>query len=293
MSGGTPPGPIGCDGARPRIDAGTVARTPMGAPPSLGLDLCPTGTADPSADWHGPGGDPFGHWDGDAPPTPTSDWEVPSAGAIPYAIGQTSLVRIPIPGTNGLAIELRPRGRIPTDGSTSTLFFQDQSGRRHLRLDYGFNPRTGQIDYHWNQRGTHAQFGISDHTPAGPSGAAAHRWAKAFRAGGRVLLVVGVGMDLVSIVQADRPLRRTSEVIGGWAGAWAGCKILGAGGALLGTSATPIGTGLLGLGGCVLGGIGGYFGGSSVAGAIYDWAEDTQFTPLPEVSNPAPTGAGR
>ncbi len=50
--------------------------------------------------------------------------EIPMSGGIPYAIGQASVVRIPIPGTDRLCIELRPRGHVPPGGSTSTLFFQ-------------------------------------------------------------------------------------------------------------------------------------------------------------------------
>ena len=70
---------------------------------------------------------------------------IPISGGIPYAIGQASIVRIPIPNTNGLCIELRPRGYIPRDSSTSTLFFQDKTGKHHLRLDYGYNIKTKTI----------------------------------------------------------------------------------------------------------------------------------------------------
>ncbi len=102
----------------------------------------------------------------------------PMHGGIPYAIGQSSAIRIPIPNQPGLCIELRPRGFVPQGGSTSTLFFQDSSGKRHLRLDYGYNVKTKTIDYHWNQKGVAANFGIVDHSPAGRMAAAAHRAAK-------------------------------------------------------------------------------------------------------------------
>src|SRR5687767_14447980 len=81
---------------------------------------------------------------------PTQTADAPMSGGIPYAIGQPSVVRIPIPGTGGLAIELTARGWTPKGGSTSTLFFQDPTGARQLRLDYGYNDRTKTIDYHWN-----------------------------------------------------------------------------------------------------------------------------------------------
>lgn len=36
----------------------------------------------------------------------------------------------------------------------------------------------------------------------------------------------------------------------------------------------------------IIGGIGGYYGGSVLGGEVYDWAENTFFTPLPEVAGP-------
>jgi hypothetical protein len=215
---------------------------------------------------------------------PTID--IPMSGGIPYAVGQASVVRIPIPGTSGLAIEFSPRGWTPKSGSTSTLFFQDVAGNRHLRLDYGYNVRTKTIDYHWNQKRTFSEFGIPDHTPAGTAGRVAYQAAKYFKYAGRVLVVAGVVIDAISIVQASKPLRRASQVVAGWAAAWAGCKLVGAGGAALATPTTPLGMAAVGVGGCIIGGIGGYYGGSMLAGEVYDWAEGTFFTPLPEAAAP-------
>jgi len=215
---------------------------------------------------------------------PTSG--TPNSGSVPFSVGLSSVVRIPIPGTNNLCIELRPRGHVPAGGSTSTLFFQDPTGKRHLRLDYGYNVKTKAIDYHWNQSGTHADFGIADHTPVGRGGPAVYQAAKYFRYAGRLLLVYGVVVDIASIVQSSRPMRRASEVVAGWAGSWAGCEVVGAGGAALGTLASPLGTAIGGIGGCIIGGIGGYYGGSAVGGDVYDWAETTFFTPLPELKEP-------
>jgi hypothetical protein len=216
----------------------------------------------------------------------TTTLEIPNSGAIPYAIGQASVVRIPMPNTNGLCVELRPRGFVPQGGSTSTLFIQDSAGRRHLRLDYGYNIQTRTIDYHWNQKGVHSVFGIADHTPVGRAGQVAYRAAKYFRYAGRVLIVTGVAIDIVSIVQSSRPILRASQAVAGWATAWAGCKTVGAGGALAGSIASPIGTAAGAVGGCIIGGAGGYFAGSWAAGHVYDWAEGTTFTPLPSVERP-------
>jgi len=214
-----------------------------------------------------------------------SDPFAPPSGSIPYALGMSSIVRIPIPGTNGLFIELRPRGRTPRGGSTSTLFFQDISGRRHLRLDYGYNAVTRTINYHWNQSGTHATFAISDHAPAGRLEASAYHAARHFRRAGRVFAVVGVGADLVSIVVANAPIRRASAVVGAWALAWAGCKTGGAGGAAAGTAMSPIGTAIGGVGGCIIGGYAGYRAGTAMGGVVFDLAQTT-FTRVPEL--PAP-----
>lgn len=96
-------------------------------------------------------------------------WEVdgsdaPLSGAVPVMAGvaNASVARIPIPGTNGtLAIELTH----PTyKGSTSTVFIQDVTGKKHLRLDYGYNTKSKQVDYHWNRKGAAKDFwGIQDH----------------------------------------------------------------------------------------------------------------------------------
>jgi hypothetical protein len=211
----------------------------------------------------------------------------PEFGKIPFALGQASVVRIPVPGTNGLCLELRPRGKVPAGGSTSTIFIQDAAGKRHLRLDYGYNKTTQTVDFHWNQKGTHSNFGITDHKTAGRAGAAAYRAAKYFRYAGRVLLVAGALIDAISIVQANNRLRRSSEVVTGWAAGWIGCKTVGAIGAGAGTAATPgLGSVAGGFLGCVIGGIGGYAAGSSLGGQVYDWAEGTLFVPLQEVNGP-------
>lgn len=101
-----------------------------------------------------------------------------------------------------------------------------------------------------------------------------------------MLIVVGVALDVVSVVKASKPLRRASQVVAAWAGAWAGCKVVGAGGAAVGTPASPIGTAVGAVGGCIIGGYIGYRGGERVGGSVYDWAEDTVFTPLPRVRTP-------
>ncbi len=192
---------------------------------------------------------------------------------------------IPVPGTNGLFIEFAPRNYKGV--STSRLFIQDVTGKRVLRLDYGYNKITGVQDYHWNQKGTFADFGIADHTPVGSSGEALFKAATYFRYAGRVFLVAGIAMDAYSIVVAKKRWRQVARVAAGWAGAEAGCAVVGGWGAGGGTVAEPGGgTAVGGIAGCIVGGVGGYFGASWAAGEVYDLVEETLFEPLSPVAAP-------
>lgn len=211
----------------------------------------------------------------------------PWTGAVPTSMGLASVVRIPLPGSRGLAIEFRPRNF--KGKSTSTVFIQDKAGRRMLRLDYGYNVKSKTVDYHWNQKGTFDTFNIADHTTVGRGGVALYRSAQAFRYAGRVLLVVGVAVDTVSIVQADRPLRRATQVVSAWAAAWAGAEGAGAIGAAIGTIVEPGGgTVVVGVVFAIGGGIAGYWAGEKAGAEIYDWG-NAKFAPLPR----APLGAAR
>lgn len=207
--------------------------------------------------------------------------DAPWVGAIPAGSSLASVIRIPVPGTNNLAIELAPRNY--KGQTTSSIFIQNGKGKRVLRLDYGFNVKTNTVDFHWNQKGTFEDFGIADHTTVGGTGSALYRGAKAFRYAGRFLVVVGAVMDIVSIAQASNPLRRSTQVISAWAAAWIAARGAGALGAELGTAVEPgLGTAA---GGIVFGFVGGAFGywaGNSAGAVIYDWAANTTFTPLME-----------
>ena len=218
------------------------------------------------------------------------DWEPLLSGSIAVGAGLPSVVRIPVPNTGGLHMEFFPRGWVPKDGSTSTFFIQDITGKRHLRIDYGFNKTTGKIDYHWNQAKVFQEFKIPNHGAAGRGGAILYQGAKYYRYAGRALLVVGVALDVYSIVVAKKRLRQVARVATAWAVARLGCRIVGAGGAEVGTLVEPgLGTAVGGVGGCIIGGAVGYFGGSSFGTAAYDYVEETFFEPLPEEQAPADT----
>lgn len=208
-----------------------------------------------------------------------------SSGSSALVVGPSMVVvtRIPVPGSNGLFIELSPRGHVPASGSTSTLFMQDVTGKKHLRLDYGYNKNTGRVDYHWNQKGTFNKFGIHNHTTTGKGGQALYKGAKYFKYGGRALLVVGAAIDIYSIVVAEKKFRQVVKVAAGWGGAAAGCKVVGAAGAAGGTAIEPGGgTAVGGFFGCVIGGIAGYAGASWAAGEVYDWVEEIVYTKIME-----------
>jgi hypothetical protein len=201
---------------------------------------------------------------------------VPLSGEIPFAVGAASYIRIPVPGTKGLCIELGGRGWTPKSGSTSTLFIQDALGKKNLRLDYGYNVKTGTINYHWNQKGTYQIFGIADHTVVGSAGRVAYKSARYFRYAGRVLAVVGMAVDVYSVVVSPPVGRGRGLVARSWArGArgWAPRSPPGLG--------TPIG----GVAGCIAGAFISYEGASRAAGRLYDWADAT-FTRVPETASP-------
>ena len=202
----------------------------------------------------------------------------PISGLTPASLGAASVLRIPVPRTNGLGIELTPRGWTPKGGSTSSLFIQDLTGKRHLRLDFGYNKASGSVEWHWNQKGTNANFGINNHTPVGSFEQALGVSAKYYKYAGRMLLVAGIVIDLYSIVTSSRPLRRSVQVVSGWAAGGAACEAVGAGGAELGTAIAPgLGTAVGGLIGCAIGAFIGYRAAGAATGYLYDWAEGTVF----------------
>ena len=219
--------------------------------------------------------------------------EAPLSGKMPVSLGLGSMIRIPVPGTKGLAIELAPRGWTPKGGSTSSLFFQDVTGKRHLRLDYGFNKNSGMVEWHWNQKGVADVFGITNHTSVGAAEQMLGTAAKYYKYAGRTLLVVGVAVDAYSIVVSSKPLRRTFQVVSAWAAATAGCEAVGAGGAWLGTAVTPgLGTAIGGFVGCAVGGFIGYTTAESATGYLYDWAEGTVFAKIEPTSAPVGYAGG-
>lgn len=173
------------------------------------------------------------------------------SGSVPVSLGIPSAICIQIPGTKGLCEEFSPRGHVPKRGSTSTLFFQYETGKRHLRLGCGgYNVKSKTIDFHWNQQRTFHDFGNRQSF----CGRIIIYKASKYYKYGEDLVIFGVSVDIVSIFVASNPLRRATEVVSGWGLAWAGCKVMGGVGAFVGSAASTIGTAIGGVGECIIGG---------------------------------------
>lgn len=83
---------------------------------------------------------------------------------------------------------------------------------------------------------------------------------------------------------ADRPWRRSVQVVSAWAAAGVGATQLGRLGVAVGTLIEPgVGTVIGGGVGSIIGGFIGYFSAEAAAGYLYDYAEGTVFSPAPEV----------
>mgnify|MGYP002010767231 CR=1 FL=1 len=186
------------------------------------------------------------------------------------------------PGTTE-KFNLSFRDKSGFNGSSSEAFLNkagNGSKWNGLRLDHGPNAKSnGQTNWHWNQKGAKNAFGRADHAVASPMTAKAASALKAVKPAARGAMIVGAGMDAFSIGKEanqsmqtgewDNTINRTAHVAGGWAGAYAGAKGLGALGAGLGSLVAPgIGTMIGGALGGFVGGMAGYMGGSSLA----DWA---------------------
>ena len=198
--------------------------------------------------------------------------EAPAAGSMIAPPGVASLVRIPVPGT---VLPNLPKGLVltvqPPSGhrqSTPSIFIRNpedvRRGKPGLRLDRGSNPATGRIDYPWNvEGGSRARVrvpNITNHMPADRWRAPLQLGARAFRIAGRILVVEGAVVDGVSIAVADRPWRRSLQVVSARA--------------VVGVGAT-------------FGGFIGFLSAEATAGFLYDFAAGPVFAPMPEVPAPA------
>ena len=208
----------------------------------------------------------------------------PVSGRIPFVVGKTSVVRIPVAGTRTLCLELSPRGHVPARGSASTLFVRHAATQLQSRLDFAYNKRTRTIDYHWNQNGTLENFVNGGQREDVTPWFVPHSALKCYRYIGRTLLVGGAIAEAVSIVEASAPLRNASSSVSDWCARWLGHEYAIADRALTGSQ---LGQGLaLAVGealDCIIAAFSGIVTPAELAAQVYDWTENTLFTPLDEV----------
>lgn len=132
--------------------------------------------------------------------------------------------------------------------------------------------------YHSHQKGMANLFGATGaHGNIPATGLPAARGLRYARIGTRVFLIVGVAADAVALGQSidtsiergtPRPaLAQAVRTVGSWGGAWAGAKLLCAGGALA-TVETGPGAVLGCIAGGVVGGFAGYIGADWIADMI-------------------------
>lgn len=150
------------------------------------------------------------------------------------------------------------------------------NGWKGLRLDHGPNIQAGNAtNWHWNQKGAASTFGIANHAPASPAARTFGRILQAVKPLGRGAMLVGAGLDALSLGRNaaqsahtghwDNTAHDASRIAGGWGGAWAGAKLAGTAGAGIGTAICPgLGTAIGGAVGGFAGGVGGYFAGSKL-----------------------------
>lgn len=165
-------------------------------------------------------------------------------------------------------------------GSTSEAFLNKANAGnkwKGLRLDHGPNVKTGnQTNWHWNQKGAMNAFGHTDHALASPAAVKTGQVLKGLKPLSRGAMVLGAGMDAYDLGREAHQSMQTgewgntaykgAEIAGGWAGAYAGAKSLGAAGAGIGTAVGgPVGTVVGGAIGGIAGGVGGYLAGTELA----------------------------
>jgi RHS repeat-associated protein len=189
-----------------------------------------------------------------------------------FGAGLASLLSYRAPGQYRLSF------RTTFKGSTSVFFLNrlpEGKSFKGLRLDYGFNKTTSSVNWHWNQKGSFADFLIADHAVASANAARAGVLLKYGGIASRGLLAVGVAVDAYSLTTQAYTSFQTGEwsnttteaarIAGGWAGAWAGAEALGTAGAWLGAPFGPAGMAVGGFVGGLVGGALGYYGVSRVA----------------------------
>lgn len=194
----------------------------------------------------------------------------------------------PLSSFNGIALPPNARIRFRSEfgrvlrGNDSQLVTIFEKGTNRFYAWDAHMPVGGTPHdfYHYNQKGMAKIFGNGlDHAALPPSRLAAARGIRYLKIGGKVFLVVGIVVDGALLINSigesidqgtPRPvIAQAVRTIGGWAGAWAGAKLLCVGG---GTATIETGPGAVL--GCIAGGVVGGFAGYFAADWIADMIEE-------------------
>ncbi|MBU0578248.1 S-layer homology domain-containing protein, partial [Patescibacteria group bacterium] len=183
-------------------------------------------------------------------------------------------------------------------GSYITQIYQTNNPSKYIALDYHLHetgPMAGTSNFHFNQKGVYADWGVSNHQVIGPDDLTINgkgvpvNVGKGLRYVGAAGLVIGAATDAYNIYESEDRGRDTTKVVGGWTGAWAGATAFASIGAstgawiggmacgtvTLGAAAIPcavIGGSVGGFIGGMFGGVTGYLGGSYAGEEAYDAA---------------------
>jgi hypothetical protein len=140
--------------------------------------------------------------------------------AVRVTGGKIAIAHIPIPGTNGLFVELRPRGHAASTGPASTLYVRDLTRGQQLRLDFSYQPADRRLQYHWSPYGSLDDLTADDASAHKRGEPGAYSAAKQYRCAGRDLILLGLPVDAYRIVIARPWWRQATREVAGWLGTW-------------------------------------------------------------------------
>lgn len=126
-----------------------------------------------------------------------------SSGRAPFAVGHSRYVRLPVPHTLDLWLELRPKTPVPACGAASSLLLRHAARCLELRLDFAYSKRTRSVDFHWCTEPKDPARGAG---PGFTPWLVPHAASRCFRQAGRVLTVTGVLADQVRLLRSDAAL---------------------------------------------------------------------------------------
>lgn len=176
-------------------------------------------------------------------------------------------------GAGSFSVSLRANN--PRPNSSSSIFWQNVSGKKHGRLDRHVVTLKGGIQPYGNVPRTHLNYTSGtgffkyDHGLSPRGGTYLHYSAIFIRRSGGAMMALGAVTDAYSLATSSNKASEASRIAGGWAGAYYGAQYLGTQLAAYGASYGPYGIMAGGLAGSIGGGALGYWGGSLMGSLSY------------------------